>query len=70
VQELEDVLALLSEADDRRVVIRRQAWHEGDWHQVYVEATRQGHLLAQLKAILVGRWQCWHEIASGKEYDV
>ena len=57
VRTLEDVLALLSQVDDRRRVIRAQAWNEGDWGTVYAEATAMREELAQLKALLSGRWK-------------
>jgi len=66
VQELEDVMALLSEADDRRLVIRRQAWREGDWRVVFAEATRQGQALARIKELLSAHWTEWHAIAKGE----
>lgn len=53
---LENALALLSQIDDRRRVIRAQAWHEADWAQVYAEATAMRRDLLKLKGLLSERW--------------
>ena len=57
VRGLEDVLALLASVEDRRRVIRVHAWREGDWGQVYVEATAMAGELARLKGLLAARWE-------------
>lgn len=59
VQSLEELLALVQQVDDHRRVIRRQAWREGSWEQVFQEATAQGKALARLRAALSERW---HEL--------
>jgi hypothetical protein len=57
VRALEDVLALLAEVDDQRRVIRIQAWHEGSWERVYLEATAMRATLARMREILAARWE-------------
>lgn len=59
VQSLEELLALVGQVEERRRVIRRQAWREGSWQQVFIEATEQGKSLARLRAALSERW---HEL--------
>jgi hypothetical protein len=59
VRSLEELLTLVKQADDHRRVIRRHAWHEGNWQQVFVEATEQGKTLSRLRAVLSERW---HEL--------
>ena len=59
VRSLEELLALVAQVEGHRVVIRRQAWHEGSWHQVFIEATAQGRALAKLQACISERW---HEL--------
>ncbi len=56
VQSLEELLALVGQVEGHRRVIRQQAWHEGSWQQVFVEATAQGRELARLRAVLSERW--------------
>jgi hypothetical protein len=57
VRSLEDVQALLDRVDERRQVIRAQAWHEGSFDAIYEEATRMKGDLAALKAALAARWE-------------
>ncbi len=65
VRRLEDVLAALAAVDDRRRVIRVQAWNEGDWGTVFAEATAMKEDLADLKALLACRWQELFDDARG-----
>jgi hypothetical protein len=51
------LLALVEIVDERRKVIRVQAWHEGNWTAVYQEATAMKKELEELKAVLSARWE-------------
>ena len=59
IRDLEDALALLDRVDERRRVIRRQAWNDGSHDAIYQEATAMTTDLARLKATLSERW---HEL--------
>jgi len=59
VRSIEELLVLVGQVEQHRRVIRRQAWREGSWEQVFVEATAQGRDLARLRAALSERW---HEL--------
>jgi hypothetical protein len=59
VRSVEALLALVAQVEQHRVVIRRHAWREGSWHQVFVEATQQGRAVAKLQACISERW---HEL--------
>jgi hypothetical protein len=45
---LEDILAMIARLDDRRRVIRAQAWHQGSFMAIYEEATAMRDELQQL----------------------
>lgn len=62
---MENVLALLAGVDDRRRIIRVQAWNEGDWATVYAEATAMKEDLAALRESLSARWAELYEEARG-----
>ncbi len=64
VRSLEELLVLVGQVEGHRRVIRRQAWREGSWQQVFVEATAQGRELARLRAVLSERW---HELMDEAE---
>jgi len=56
-QELvEDALALLVDIEDRRRVIRVQAWNRGDFGQIFAEATGMKDEVEALKRKLVVLW--------------
>ena len=57
VRGLENVMALLDGVDERRRVIREQAWHEGSFDAIFEEATAMRDDLAQLKRQLSERWE-------------
>lgn len=63
-ESVEDALALLSEIDGQRQVIRAQAWRQGSWEAVYQEATEMKPKLEQLRGILVACWERWTKEAS------
>lgn len=69
VRGLEDALALLSNVEDRRRVIRVQAWHQADWGRVFVEATRMKKDVARLKELLSSRWEELFGVAVGDNAD-
>jgi len=66
VRDLEDVLALLAWVDDRRRVIRIQAWREGNWEAVYAEATAMQQDLQELRTLLAARWDKLFARAKGE----
>jgi len=47
--EAERLVFLLGDLDERRRVIRRQAWHEGSWGAVYDEATAMRETIRELQ---------------------
>ena len=57
VRSLENLLALLDGVDERRRVIREQAWHEGSFDAIFEEATAMRDDLTQLKRQLSERWE-------------
>ena len=63
VNRQEDLLALLTSAIDRLKVVRRQAWSEGSWQQVFLEATAALDELDAVHAEEAARWAAWHEEA-------
>ena len=69
VRDLEDVQALLERVDERRRVIRVQAWNEGSYDAIYEEATRMKEDLAQLKQALAVRWEVLVNQAQGGSDD-
>lgn len=64
VRSVEELLVLVGQVEQRRRVIRRQAWREGSWEQVFIEATEQGKALARLRAVISERW---HELMDDAE---
>jgi hypothetical protein len=54
---LEDALALVSQINERRRVIRALSYHETNWDQVHSEATAMRRDLLKLKGILSERWE-------------
>jgi hypothetical protein len=56
VRGVEDALALLDRVDERRCIIRRQAWGEGSFDAIYQEATAMTDDIADLKDFLSARW--------------
>jgi hypothetical protein len=58
-ESIEDALALLSEIDDQRKVIRVQAWNQGDWARVFAEATAMKPKIERLRETLVAGWERW-----------
>lgn len=67
VRNVEDVLAMLSRVEDRRKVIRLQAWHQGSFPAIYEEATRMQGELAELRELLGQVWRVWFAQVSGDE---
>jgi hypothetical protein len=67
VRGLENLLALLDGIDERRRVIREQAWHEGSFDAIFEEATAMRDDLARLKAQLSERWETLMEEARGEQ---
>ncbi len=59
VRSLETLLALLNGIEDRRRVIRVQAWREGSWQQVFEEVTKMESELRLFRETLSERW---HEL--------
>ena len=53
IDQVIDVLALLSELDGNRAVIFRQSLNEGDWGAVFDEACAMQHTIRTLKALMV-----------------
>jgi len=53
---LEDMLALLVEAEERRKCIFVHAFHESDWNTVFDEARFQGQALSRLADIMRRSW--------------
>lgn len=64
VRSVEELLMLVGKAEQHRRVIRRQAWREGSWEAVFIEATEQGKALARLRAAISERW---HELMDDAE---
>jgi hypothetical protein len=64
VRSLEEWLTLVGQIEERRRVIRRHAWREGSWQQVFIEATEQGKTVSRLRAVLSERW---HELMDDAE---
>lgn len=64
MRSLEELLMLVGQVEGHRRVIRRHAWREGNWQQVFVEATEQGKELSRLRAVLSERW---HELMDDAE---
>ncbi len=56
VHQSEDALALLASARERVALIRKLAWHEVNWQQVFVEATA---LLGELEAVQETEKERW-----------
>ena len=56
IRTLEDALAILNDAEQLRIQIRRHAWREGSWDAVNELAKDQADALAALKAVLSARW--------------
>ena len=52
-----DVRALLAELEDRRSVIKLQAFHEGSWDGVFDEACAVGPVIRKMSAEW-GEWYC------------
>ena len=67
VRGLENLLALLDGVDERRRVIREQAWHEGSFDAIFEEATAMRDDLARLKAQLSERWETLMGEARGEQ---
>ena len=44
-----DLIALLTDIEDRRMVIVEQSFHEGSWDAVFDEACGMGNLVNELK---------------------
>lgn len=62
---LEDLLATLSDIDDKRRVIRTQAWYEGNWDTVYQMATEMKEQIDALKLMLSQHWHKLHDSVNG-----
>lgn len=56
VRSIEDAQALLDRVDERRRVIRIQAWREGSFDAIFEEATQMREDLGRLRETLAGRW--------------
>jgi hypothetical protein len=67
VRDLENALALLDRVDERRRVIRQQAWGEGSFDAIYEEATVMTDDIAGLKDLLSARWGELFEIAQQED---
>ena len=52
VREAERILFLLGELDERRAVIKRQAWHEGSFDAIWHEASAMRPIIAELKTLV------------------
>ncbi len=65
MERVEDALALLVDIDDRRKVIRAQAWNRGSWEQVFVEASGMVGEIERLKRELVVVWKECKEASRG-----
>ena len=52
-----DVKALLLDLEDRRKLIKEQAFHEGSWDAVFDEACAMGPLIRRLM-VDVSQWYC------------
>jgi len=56
VRKAEDLLALVEAVDDRRKVIRAQAWNQGSWEQVLEEATLMRGDVGRLREAVRAVW--------------
>jgi len=56
VHHCEDTLALLASAKERVALIRKLAWHEANWQQVFIEASA---LLDELQAVHEAEKERW-----------
>ena len=57
VRDVEDLLALLCEVQERLQVIRTHAWRQsGNWQQVFVEAEMARRTLRRLDSALTDCW--------------
>lgn len=63
VRNVEDLLALVNQVDERRRVIRKQAWHEGSWRAVFEEATAMRAELNTLHDLLADAWGVLYAVA-------
>jgi len=59
VHDLEDVMARLADIDNHRLIIKRHAWREGSWHQVFAEASAQGRDIEELRQAFSELWHKW-----------
>jgi hypothetical protein len=66
VRSIEDLIAIVDRIDDRRKVIRVQAWNEGSWRSVYLEATAMKDDVAILRDLLQHAWPVLHTIAQAE----
>jgi hypothetical protein len=64
VREIEDALAMLNDVEDRRKVIRAQAWRQGSWEAVFEEATAMKRDIDALRETLAAGWERWTKEAN------
>lgn len=67
VREIEDMLALLSQAEERRKVIRAHAWHGKSMKAIYAESTLMKAELDTLGASLSACWERLYGAAQKEE---
>ena len=65
VQNLEDCMAQVQILRDRCQVIRQHAWRQGNWPQVFVEATAAAKELDELGGMMAACWERLYEAAKG-----